>query len=345
MGASSGGGDTTTTQKVSMPSWYTNLLEQGGKDKSTLWGPVDQAKQASTAITGATNAFGLTPAQQQATDLTTALAQGNATGNLGTSSTAYLQNLLNAGGLTSGQSTLANQLLGSSAASNPTYATLSGIADGSQIGQNPYTQALVNQANSDTVRAYNQTTVPTLDNGFLGSGRGGSGLYASQRNTADQTLASQLGTNATNIYSQAYNTDRANQMNALGQLNSVYQSGIANQLSGAGLQQQGITNVGTGIGLGGAASQLSYSDLAQLYNTGSLQTGNAYTNSNALTNALRNAAAQSGTTINAGGAGAQGAGILGGAATGAALGTAISPGYGTAIGAVAGGVAGGVGII
>lgn len=335
-----GSSDDTSQTTIEMPKYFKDLLfEDRGKGP----GIIQRANDAYGAVQSITNGLGLTNEQMTALYGTINQASQNASGALGNQATNYISNLISSGGLTPGQSALANQLLGSSYTDNPTASTLSSLASGSQIGKNPYTQALVDQANADTIRAYNQTTVPQLDNAFLAAGREGSGLYASQRNTADQTLAQQLGENATNIYSQAYNTDRANQLNALGQLNSVYQSNVANQLSGAGLQQAGTSNIAQGIGLGSAASQLTYSDLAQLFNTGTMATGNAYTNVNNLlqtylgTVGNSNLQTQSGT--------AQGVGVLGGAASGAALGTAAYPGWGTLIGAGVGAVAGGTGIV
>lgn len=116
--------------------------------------------------------------------------------------------------------------------------------------ESPYLDSLVNRAQQRTVENYNLTTKPQLETAMLNSGSfGNSGLQQIQQKSQSD-LQQNLGGIATDIYSGAYNTDRANQMQALGLApqygNQAYTD--AQQLLNAGNIQQGQQQQGLDFG-------------------------------------------------------------------------------------------------
>lgn len=111
-----------------------------------------------------------------------------------------------------------------------------------QGGQtNPYLDSLVSKAQNSAVDAYKRIQQPQQATAQAMSGSfGNSGLQEAQR-FADNQLHQNLGDIATSMYGSAYETDRANQMSALGMAptygNQAYTD--AAQLLNAGQLQQG----------------------------------------------------------------------------------------------------------
>lgn len=91
--------------------------------------------------------------------------------------------------------------------------TLTSALQGGQT--NPYLDSLVKKAQSSVVDSWNNTTKPALDTAQINSGSfGNSGLQQRQQ-IEQQKAAQQMSDIATQMYGNAYTTDRANQMQAL----------------------------------------------------------------------------------------------------------------------------------
>lgn len=153
---------------------------------------------------------------------------------------------------------------------NPAMGTVNHIAQGQELGNNPFLSRMYADAAQGVTDQLTKSLVPSMDRQFAASGRLGSGAYAAARNTAEETTGKALGSLAANMYGQAYEGDKNRQMGALGQLGQLGQQGVQNRLAGAGLFQQGMQNQMAGIGLGQAAQGLKYGDPSALYQWGSL---------------------------------------------------------------------------
>jgi len=105
---------------------------------------------------------------------------------------------------------------------------------------NPYLDQLVNKANQSVISNYNMLTKPQLESSMVNSGSfGNSGLQQMQQ-IQQKAAAQQMSDNAAQMYGNAYNTDRANQIQAL-QIAPTYGNQAysdANQLLQAGNTQQ-----------------------------------------------------------------------------------------------------------
>lgn len=110
-----------------------------------------------------------------------------------------------------------------------------------QGGQtNPYLNSMVDQAQQSVARNYNLLTKPQTESAMVRSGSfGNSGLQQMQQEQQRQATE-QMGNVATQMYGQAYDQDRARQMQALGMAptygNQAYQD--AAQLLNSGALQQ-----------------------------------------------------------------------------------------------------------
>jgi len=82
--------------------------------------------------------------------------------------------------------------------------------------QNPYLDQQVANAQKSVVDSYNLTTKPQLESAMVGSGSfGNSGLQQMQGQAQNQ-LQQNLGNVATQMYGNAFNTNQANRLQALG---------------------------------------------------------------------------------------------------------------------------------
>lgn len=115
---------------------------------------------------------------------------------------------------------------------------------------NPYLDSMVKKAQTSVAENFNNQVMPGLSSQMAGSGSfGNSGMQqvmanaakASQQNAADI---------ATSMYGNAYNTDRANQMQALGMAQSYGNQAYtdAGQLLNAGNTQQNQAQQGLDFG-------------------------------------------------------------------------------------------------
>ena len=109
-------------------------------------------------------------------------------------------------------------------------------------GPNPYLDSIVNQAQGSVVRNYQNNAIPQLLGSSMSSGSfGNSGVTAAARESGND-LQENLGDIATQIYGGAYETDKARQLQSIGQAQSFGNQAYtdAGQITNAGqiLQDQ-----------------------------------------------------------------------------------------------------------
>lgn len=132
-----------------------------------------------------------------------------------------------------------NRALNGDPTMNQAQQTMQQTLQGGQT--NPYLDSLVNKAQSSVVQNYNTMVKPQMESSMVKSGSFGNAGLQQMQGLQRQAAADKMGDIATQMYGNAYNTDRANQMSAL-QLaptygNQAYQD--AGQLLNAGNFQQG----------------------------------------------------------------------------------------------------------
>ncbi|WP_207953835.1 tail fiber domain-containing protein [Sinorhizobium meliloti] len=157
---------------------------------------------------------------------------------------------------------------------NPAMDYLKNTASGSNIGNNPYLDRMVNQQQDNIADKLKNVTNPGIDSQAAAMGRMGSGAFARQRNSAEQTAANEMGKVATEMYGNQYNQDVQNQMNAAGQYGNFYNSDVSNRmnanqaLAGTDAQQQQLRQAGTSL----------YGDLANSQQSQRLNATNSLSN-------------------------------------------------------------------
>ena len=140
---------------------------------------------------------------------------------------------------------IANRALNGSPVMNTANETLINTLQGGNT--NPYLDAMVGKAQQSVVDNYQRAVRPGQVTAQVGSGSFGNSGLAEQESWQQDNLQQNLGDIATSMYGNAYNTDRANQMQALGMAqsygNQPYQD--AQQLMNAGqlLQDQQQQNL------------------------------------------------------------------------------------------------------
>lgn len=122
--------------------------------------------------------------------------------------------------------------------------SLTGMLQGGQT--NPYLDQMVGKAQKSVMDSYNLGTKPQMEAAMVGSGSfGNSGLQQLQQKSQSD-LQDSLGNVATQMYGNAYNTNQANQLQALGMAQSYGNQAYtdAGQLLKAGgtLQDQAQNN-------------------------------------------------------------------------------------------------------
>ncbi|WP_201272995.1 tail fiber domain-containing protein [Sinorhizobium meliloti] len=136
---------------------------------------------------------------------------------------------------------------------NPAMDYLKNTASGSNIGNNPYLDRMVSNQQDAIADKLKNITNPGIDSQAAAMGRMGSGAFARQRNSAEQTAANEMGKVATEMYGNQYNQDVQNQMNAAGQYGNFYNSDVSNRmnanqaLAGTDAQQQQLRQAGTSL--------------------------------------------------------------------------------------------------
>jgi hypothetical protein len=331
----SGGGSQQTTTTQQLPAWAQPYAQQILQQGSAL-------SQQGIPQYGGSLVAGLSDMQNQA------LQQIQQTAGAGTPgvNTAIdtTQNLMQnpMGGYQYNQSNVTPQ-------TNP------------YLGQNPYLQQQVQQAQGVTAQNYATGTAAQTMGQFRNAGAFGGSAQQQYQNQQNQQLGQQLGNIATNMYGQDY----ANTQNLAQQgINLNTQTQLANNAMNAqyGLAGQSLANQTAlqAAGMAPGLAQGQYTGAQALLNAGQLPQQQAQNQLNAQYQQWYNAAMSPYQQLGvlqsalqgAMGAGAQGVtqattptggggmgGALGGAASGAAMGSMFGP-WGTAIGGVGGGLMG-----
>ncbi|WP_201273494.1 tail fiber domain-containing protein [Sinorhizobium medicae] len=157
---------------------------------------------------------------------------------------------------------------------NPAMDYLKNTASGSNIGNNPYLDRMVSNQQDAIADKLKNVTNPGIDSQAAAMGRMGSGAFARQRNSAEQTAANEMGKVATEMYGNQYNQDTANQLSAAGQYGNFANQDVANRLqanqalAGTDAQQQQLRQAGTSL----------YGDLANSQQSQRLNATNSLSN-------------------------------------------------------------------
>lgn len=194
---------------------------------------------------------------------------GEATGGAGYSqgSENFLTGLFSGNGLNAPQSELASGLTGGQY-TNPALAETMRVAFGGDVGSNPYLDASFGRAANAMGENFQDNVVADMDQGFASSGRLGSKAYAKARGSAEDAYGRQLNDLANEVYGGAYQFDQGRKDQALGQLGALGQQSVDNRIAGAGLYQQGIGNLFSGVGAMPGVDAGRYSDFDRLFQAG-----------------------------------------------------------------------------
>jgi len=115
--------------------------------------------------------------------------------------------------------------------------------EGDYLNNNPFLTGAINNAMQPMIDNWNNQVAPGIDSQFARAGRMGSGLYAQQRNAAENTLANSMGRMAGDMSYQNYGDERARQQAMIGQAGNIAQQdyGDMNKLMAVGTarDQQG----------------------------------------------------------------------------------------------------------
>lgn len=202
-----------------------------------------------------------------------------------------------------------NRAIGGSPVQSAGNQTLTDTLQGKYLDSNPYLDGIVNKAQGDVVRNYNNVVRPGQDAAMIRSGSFGNSGLQQQTMDQDQQLEDSLGNISTQIRGGAYANERQNQQGALGYVpqaaNQDYTD--AQHLLDAGNQQGQFSQ-------NQAGQNLNWWNEAQQYPTAQLNTlGNAIGTVNGT------ARTQTSTTPGTSTA----AGIAGGALTAAQIGSLL----------------------
>jgi len=133
-----------------------------------------------------------------------------------------------------------NRALNGSPVQSAANSTLTNTINGGFLGGNPYLDSMVDKAQGDVVRNYNNVVRPGQDAAMIRSGSFGNSGLQQQTQDSDKTLQDSLGNISTQLRGQNYAQERQNQQSALSMAptfaNQDYTD--ANQLLQAGNQQQ-----------------------------------------------------------------------------------------------------------
>lgn len=159
-----------------------------------------------------------------------------------------------------------NRALGGSQTMDNAEGSLNQFIQGGQT--NPYLDSMYDAGAQGMIRNFGGSILPGVNSTFAQGGRYGSGAHQTALDNASNTLATNLGNMATNMYGNAYNTDQANRMQAIGMAptfgNAAYQD--ASQLMNAGQiqQDQAQNNLDFGYQQFSEAENKPYKDLAAM---------------------------------------------------------------------------------
>lgn len=146
--------------------------------------------------------------------------------------------------LQSGWQAVANRAAQGSPEMSAARGQLTSTINGDNLGANPYLNSQIAAAQNDLTTSYNMVNKPAWDKQMQGSGSFGNTGVAEAAAYDRNNLQQNLGNISTNMRNSAYNTDRAQQMQAMGMApqfaNQDYQD--TSQLLNAGAQQQTFNN-------------------------------------------------------------------------------------------------------
>jgi hypothetical protein len=129
---------------------------------------------------------------------------------------------------------------------------LGNIAAGGLVGQNPFLQQQMQNANANIANTYQTSTAPGVDASLERAGRYGTGALDTAQANSQRDLASQLSTADTTLLGNDYEQQVQNQMGAAGAIqnanltNTGQEAGAASSLGG--LVNQSIAGLGTQYG-------------------------------------------------------------------------------------------------
>lgn len=194
---------------------------------------------------------------------------------------------------------------------------LLGTIDGSFLSAgNPHFQAMADRAVQPLVRNFTNAVAPGIDSAFSRAGRLGSGAYANARNTAEETLAEEMGSLTGALAYRNYQDERTAQQRAQAMAPQFaaqdYQD--AQQLAGVGAARENLAE---------RQAMSDYEHLARFLGISGGNYGSASTSTQTAP-VYSNPAAS----------------FLGGAIGGGGLGYQIGGPWGAGIGAIGGGLLG-----
>lgn len=109
-----------------------------------------------------------------------------------------------------------NRALAGNPAMQAAQGQLTDTIDGSFLSAgNPHFQAMADRAMQPLVRNFQNAVAPGIDSAFSRAGRLGSGAYANARNTAEETLAQEMGSLSGALAYQNYGNERTAQQRAM----------------------------------------------------------------------------------------------------------------------------------
>ena len=113
---------------------------------------------------------------------------------------------------------------------------------GDYLNANPFLTGAYNAASAPVIEQWQNQIAPGIDSSFAGAGRMGSGLYAQQRNTAENTLGRNLTDMSSKMAYANYAQERQNQLDMAGQSGAMAQQeyGDLNKLMAVGAAREGL---------------------------------------------------------------------------------------------------------
>ena len=259
------------------PSYYPGqtYVSPSGQTQEALAQQEALARQQSPLLQQAQNAFmtGMT-AQNQASPLFQQLYGASATqpganvygqaagGGFQNAATGMAQNLYGQAGAQPGASTYQQAAQGQ--LGNITTRQLSDIAGGSMLNSNPYQQQMMQAATRPLTQQFGEQVLPGISSLYSKSGRLGSGSMERALGTATEGYGRALGDVTANLAGNQYQSERALQQSALGQLSGVSAQDIQTMMAGAGglqsAQAQALAQQSGLIGQIGGLSQQDFTN-------------------------------------------------------------------------------------
>jgi hypothetical protein len=119
---------------------------------------------------------------------------------------------------------------------------------GDYLNANPFLTGAYNAASAPVMEQWNNQIAPGIDSSFAGAGRMGSGLYAQNRNTAENTLGRSLTDMSSKMAYANYAQERQNQQAMTGQSQAMAQGDYSdlNKLMAVGGAREGLSQARLG---------------------------------------------------------------------------------------------------